>query len=372
MKRIAAFTSLFIVLCLPLFFGTSCSSESTDPDKLTQDIMSKYKFNYDETLFTTYAWIRYAGHLQGKEMPDSEPVRMLISHLDSVMSERARTDLLADYNKYYDQFDYMLEYIASVFAVNSTPPPAIRCRLEELATYRNVSDSTDSWTLNRMREIAPLGEILSSFYTENDIADLIRACSPYYIETGKTYAGLAEAQISASIKFMRTLPAELSHIKEVRLIPNLLENANTEMGFQYMGVKYDIKGSNREARYHPHEFTHSLVAPSSRNDAYKQRITAITSRIWENVKDTPAGKSYRDPVSYFDETLVRVISNIIYYDTQTGDGAARFNKMRETEESNGWILYSPVMQAVDQYRESDKPFTEYFPLFLNQLEKSLS
>ena len=359
-----------LVILFSLTFSASSNPGSTVAKSLpdTLDItLSKFRLIMDETLFTTYAWIRYAGYLENEKTPDSKTVKKALAYLDSSMTELQRKDMLADYRDYKQRFDFMFEYIASVFAVNSTPPPVIRCRLEELERYRRGNDSTDSWSINRMKEIESLGPVLSRFHREQNINILFHRCLPYYREAGEKYMKMASKQVQDAILFTRTPLKELERIKEVRLIPNLLENPNTEMGFEYMGIKYDIKGSSKDPRYHPHEFTHSLVAPSTRNPEFEQEISQIVDRVWEKAKETPAGKSYSDKISYFDENLVRVISNMVYYKPETEDGRVKYDRIREMEISNGWFLYDAIEIAVSLYRESDLSFTAYFGTLLKTL-----
>ncbi|MBS0012322.1 MAG: hypothetical protein KFF49_12995 [Bacteroidales bacterium] len=357
---------LFFILTFPASSNQIVTKISLSHDSLDINT-SKFRLILDETLFTTYAWIRYAGYLENEKMPDSEPLEEVLAYLDSSMTESQREDMLAVYKDCKARFDFMFEYIASVFAVNSTPPPFIRCRLDELEQYRNGSDSTDLWSINRMKEIESLGPVLSQFYQEQNIGLLFRKCMPYYREKGERYMQMAKKQVREAILFMRTPAKELERIKEIRLIPNLLENANTEMGFEYMGIKYDIKGSNRDPRYHPHEFTHSLVAPSTRNFMFEQEIIQIVDRVWDKARETPARKSYTDKISYFDENLVRVISNMVYYKPDTEEGRLKYDRVREMEISNGWLLYDAMEKSVSQYRESDLSFTAYFDTFLKNM-----
>ncbi|MGM0667059.1 MAG: hypothetical protein ACQETA_07030 [Bacteroidota bacterium] len=361
---------LISLVMLLLTFSASSNTGGTvakSPADTLDITLSKFRLIMDETLFTTYAWIRYAGYIENEKMPDSETVKVVLAYLDSSMTELQRKVMLADYKDYKKRFDFMFEYIASVFAVNSTPPPVIRCRLEELEKYRSGNDSTDSWSINRMKEIESLGPVLSLFHQEQNINMLFHRCMPYYLEAGEKYMKMASIQVRDAILFTRTPSKELERIKEIRLIPNLLENPNTEMGFEYMGIKYDIKGSNKDPRYHPHEFTHSLVAQSTRNPVFEQDIIQIVDRVWERAKETPAGKSYSDKISYFDENLVRVISNMVYYKPETEDGRVKYDRVREMEISNGWFLYDAMEKAVSRYRDSDLSFTAYFGTLLNEM-----
>lgn len=360
---------LSVIITLPTYSNQVSPGVSLSQDSLDITIC-KFRLILDETLFTTYAWIRYAGYLENEMMPDSEPVRDVLAYLDSSMTASQRKEMVAFYKDYKDKFDFMFEYIASVFAVNSTPPPVIRCRIDELEQYKNGNDSTDLWSINRMKEIESLGPVLSRFHQEQNIGLLFRNCMPYYLEKGERYMQLVAAQVRDAILFTRTPAVELERIKEIRLIPNLLENANTEMGFEYMGIKYDIKGSNRDARYHPHEFTHSLMAPVTRNPEFEQRIIQIVDRVWEQAKDTPARKSYKDKISYFDENLVRVISNIVYYKPDTEEGNEKYSRVRLMEINNGWLLYDLIENSVSQYREADLSFTAYFATFLTNMQNS--
>lgn len=365
MRLLISFLLLF-VLTFPASSNQDTTEVSSSEDSLRITI-SKFRLTLDETLFTTYSWIRYAGYLENEKMPDSQPVKEVLAYLDSSMTESQRQDMVAVYKDYKDKFDFMFEYIASVFAVNSTPPPLIRCRLYDLEQYRNGNDSTDSWSINRMKEIESLGPVLSRFYQEQNVGSLFSKCMPYYREAGKKYMQMASKQVSEAILFTRTPTKELERFKEIRLIPNLLENANTEMGFEYMGIKYDIKGSSKDPRYHPHEFTHSLVARLTRNPEFEEEIIQIVDRVWEKAKDTPARKSYKDKISYFDETLVRVISNIVYYKPETEEGRVKYDRVRLMEINNGWLLYDTIEKSVSRYRESDMSFTAYFSTFLKNM-----
>ena len=361
---------LLIILAFPAYSDQVCTGVSLSHDSLDITI-SKFRLVLDETLFTTYAWIRYAGYLENEEMPDTESVKDVLVHLDSSMTASQREDMVTFYKDYKARFDFMFEYIASVFAVNSTPPPDIRCRLDEMERYRNGNDSTDLWSINRMKEIESLGPVLSRFHQEQNIGLLYRNCMPYYRENGERYMQLVAKQIREAILFTRTPGKELERIKEIRLIPNLLENANTEMGFEYMGIKYDIKGSSSNPRYHPHEFTHSLMAPVTRNPEFKQEIIEIVDRVWEQAKDTPARKSYTYKISYFDENVVRVISNMVYYKPDTEVGREKYNRVRLMEINNGWLLYDALEKSISKYRESDLSFTAYFGTFLKNMQDSL-
>ncbi|MCA1757269.1 MAG: hypothetical protein LC649_07420 [Bacteroidales bacterium] len=360
--------SLMLLICINYPASPNKVISGASPSKDSLDItISKFRLTMDETLFTTYAWIRYAGYLENEKMPDSEPVNMVLAYLDSSMTESQRNDMITLYKGYKAKFDFMFEYIASVFAVNSTPPPVIKCRIDELKQYRNGGDSTDLWSIKRMKEIESLGPVLSRFYQEQNIGLLFSKCIPHYRENGERYMQLAAAQIREAILFTRTPAKELERITEIRLTPNLLENANTEMGFEYMGIKYDIKGSGKDPRYHPHEFTHSLVAPVTRNPEFEQKIIKIVDKVWEEAENSPARKSYKDKISYFDENLVRVISNMVYYKPDTEEGSVKYNRVRLMEIDNGWLLYEALEKAVSQYRESDLSFTAYFDTFLGNM-----
>jgi hypothetical protein len=232
-----------------------------------------------------------------------------------------------------------------------------------LHDYNKAMGIEDSWTLNRLEELDSLPQVLTRFYREARLGSILESCKTAYDTVRSQYDAVARTGILKTLRFMKTDPENLRDIREIVIIPNLI-GPGGEMGPEYRGVKYDIKGPRSSVSFSPHEFIHSLAGPLVREIGYEEAIQRITDPVWGEIENTPARKSYPDKMVYFEECLVRSLDGFITCDKNP----AKLEKILEAEKKRGFILVENMVPVLESYSASSNSFADFFPEFLKKLE----
>lgn len=341
---------LFILL-ITLSFISCNQSQST-----RQKVDDLLEVRFDKTLFTSFAWMNIGMYAPGdtSAMDDvgKNVYTMIYRRLDSAQIRSIRDQ----YISYQETYGRMFDYILSIFSINCTQPPLIEALYDELKAYGDSIGKPDTWSLNRIRELEPLAAELTQFYKEADMEQVARSVQPLYDSIGDAYRKLAVEKLTDAMLFTGVKWEELDRIKKVVIVPNLLGFPG-EMGPEYKGVKYDIKGPKSQVVFYTHEFVHSMVHPLLEAPGVKEKINAFVNTEKARIDTTKAWESYAEPVIFFEECLVRALDAHIM-NIGKADGPEKIKKYLDFEESRGFIFCHQVSEMLMHYDPSESNLKE--------------
>jgi hypothetical protein len=240
----------------------------------------------------------------------------------------------------------MFDYIATIFAINCTQPPVIKPMIAELRAYGDSIGKPDTWSLNRLNELESWAVELNRFYVGAGLEEVMEAVRPVYNSIGAAYRSQAVRKIGEAIEYTGVEWEALGHIQKVVIIPNLLGSPG-EMGPEYKGLKYDIKGPKSNVVFYTHEFLHSIVHPMLQSPDIQEQIVRMVESRMESIDSTKAWKSYPDPSLFFEECLVRALDAHI---TNIGvkDADEKIKKYLDFEDSRGFIFCHAIFGLLER------------------------
>ena len=332
-------------------------------------VYEKVETRYDKSLFTICSWIttmRYSS----ADTSDLFSVQKLVwNSLHKKIPEKKLNSMKDYYTRLENKKGHMFTYAAAAVALNTTEPPEMRMMRKELEDYSNKHNSNIEWISYQMDDLEEFIDSVRHFYSQYDIDKLYEKCKPFYTVAQEKYEQQVRLQIKNSMNYLKTKPEKLDSIQKIVIIPNLV-GFQGEMGPTFRGIKFDVKGPRKEYVFYPHEFIHSLVNKLTYSEKYEQQIQAIAGLVWEEIEETPARRSYPDPIVYFDDCLVRTLDGIIFYEYGQGLNSECM-KTIEQNVKRGFILCKPMYEAMQEYERQDKSFVKYFPEFIEIVDNSI-
>lgn len=330
--------NLFIICLL-----ASCHPQRNDLEKVDELLETRF----DKTLFTAFAWLNL-GQYTPEDTAGMDPVirevfTLTFEQLDSLEIQSIKEE----YRKYEESYGRMFDYILTIFSLNCTQPPVIETLYDELKAWGDSIGKPDNWSLKRIQELEPLAASLTHFYRDAEITEVATRVQPVYDSVAKAYRQLAVQKLSDAMVFTGASWESLDRIEKVVIIPNLLGSPG-EMGPEYKGVKYDIKGPKSQVVFYTHEFVHSIVHPLLEEPDVKERIHAFVGSQLSGADTTPAWKSYPEPGIFFEECLVRALDAHIM-NMGKDDGPEKIRKYLDFEESRGFIFCHQISSLLRHF-----------------------
>jgi hypothetical protein len=355
-----------ILLVLILLTRVTCGAEV----EKTQPRSGYLNYSFSETLFTTFAFINYAKYLLN-DTAGLNPVALSVCRdLKNGLSGEFCNEIVDTYQKIKTHHDWMLGYVATVVAVQSTAPPVIKPYIEQVESFDKIHGTKNDWLLGHLEYWKTILPFLSKFWYEAGIKSLIEKYKPLYDSAGHVYLMEADTVINKSLHYLKMKPDMSVRGKHIKLIVNLI-GPDGEMGPEHCDTLYDIKGYAKNTEYRPHEMLHSLIMNQTKNSKYENQIKRIVSQVWDSVKETPGAKSYSEPITYFDECLVRTLDNLIM-ELNNEQRNKRLEKIFENESKKGFVLVIPMWKAMEKYEAENIAFTDYFDALIAEIENNIS
>ena len=267
----------------------------------------------------------------------------------------------------------MFEYRATMLALNSSPPPQIRFLKEEIEMYAEARGVNVKDTLSTFRGLELLPEMLTEFYLRANIRELYEDCQPWYEEAVFEYQRIVSRLLAAALEYLKMNEASVEFGFDcVVIIPNLIGPRGSAMGPVWRGIKYDVYTPWDRISWSPHELIHDMMAPLTKSDQHLDLILSITNSIWANIEKTPAKDYYQDPISFFDECLVRTIDHPVAEGHDKAGNRDRLRAALSAQANRGFVLCPLMLEVLSDYERSGQSFRDFFPEFLLILKKKLS
>jgi len=353
------FRSTLLLLLMTLF--VSCQQLNT-----TERIVDQWiEVRYDPSLFTAFAWINQGKYDLEDTLSMDEINRKVYSMVYKSLDSGSINSIKSQYQKYLKEYEWMFDYIATIFAINCTPPPVIKPLITELRAYGDSTGETDTWSLNRLMELENWGLDLSDFNAEANLPRVMETVKPFYDSIGSAYRSLAVEKISDVIDYTGISWEALGHIRKVIIVPNLL-GPSGEMGPEYMGLKYDIKGPKSQVTFYTHEFLHSVVHPMLQSPDIQKDIIQIVQSRMDVIDSTKAWMSYPDPSLFFEECLVRVLDSHIM-NLGIENAGEKITSTLNEEVARGFVLCHELSDFFNQYQPGKSQLKAELPGYLRRL-----
>lgn len=323
-----------------------------------------YEFN--KTLFTTFTFINLGKFYTDDTSNINHHALKLCRSVSERISDDTKKDIVKQYLTLKGEYDWMLEYVATMVAINSTYPPNINPETYKLEIFDKTHGTNNRWVINRLNSFESVYPILNKLWIEANIYNSIQSFNDLYDSIGKIYFNQAKNVINQSLRYLRLTEEEAFENKTIKILVNLI-GPDGEMGPEFCNVIYDIKGCNSSYTYRPHELLHSIVAKKTKELSNKDRIEKLTAMIWDEVENTKARKSYPSMLIYFDECLVRALDYRITELNSIKD-SYKIEKEIDNDVKNGFVFIKPICEILAGYERSDQSFYDFFNDLLTNLE----
>ncbi len=337
----------------------------------TESVKGRISIRSDETLFTTFAFITIGSF----ETADKEKMVPIKEFVWRRLNRTLEPGYLEKIRRQCQEFqkDKMFEYRATMLALNSSPPPQIRFLKEELKRYVKGRGGNVKETLSTFRGLELLPEMLTEFYLRANIRELYEDCQPWYEEAVFEYQRIVSRLLAAAFEYLKINEESVEFEFDcVVIIPNLIGPRGSAMGPVWRGIKYDVHTPWDRISWSPHELIHDMIAPLTKSDKHIDLILSITNSIWANIEKTPARDYYQDPISFFDECLVRTIDHLVAEGRDKAGNRDRLRAALSEQANRGFVLCPLMLEVLLDYERSGQSFRDFFPEFLLLLKKKLS
>ncbi len=150
-------------------------------------------------------------------------------------------------------------------------------------------------------------------------------------------------------------------------VPDLLDHHLGAMGAGYQPYYYSVDnpGSN-DYHLNVHEYLHSIANPLVK--ANYPRFEAKLDAYYRAGKNAPAVESYRRPVTFAFECLVRALDRRI---TARFENTPPWTKLTAEQVAHdtkdGLNLTQPFYDSLTEFEQSGKPFDQFLPTLLEHL-----
>ena len=211
-------------------------------------------------------------------------------------------------------------------------------------------------------------EILNDFWVTANLDDVWQRIGPQYVTELRKYDfDRMEKQMAFLWQYLRMSRRDTLTLVNV---PNLLDTHYHAIGAHYEDYYYTVESPGSHSYgLNIHEYLHSIVNPIVQ--AHPRAVKAAVRDYYEAGKDKPMFQSYREPVCFTYECLVRALDHrlsALASDTPETAHERAEARMAQLSEQ-GLTLAQPFYRLLAQYEESDQPFDRFFPTMLERLPK---
>jgi len=307
----------------------------------------------DRREFAVMAFVNAMGYDKEAAGQSMHPVRLKVRRFVS-QNLAGHPAKVGRWRRYYETrklatFQYQ-DYALSL----STDYPFRRVRGDDELGY--------ALTAERLREFP---EILNDFWVTANLESVWEAVRPDYMaELDKYDLDRMKAQMGFLWKYLRMTRRDTLTLVNV---PNLLETHYHAIGAHYEDYYYTVESPGSHSYgLNIHEYLHSIVNPIVEANAALVRDRVMP--YYDAGKDKPMCQSYRDPVCFTYECLVRALDHrlgALLSDSPEGQRRAEA-RMAQLDEG-GLTLALPFYRLLADYEQSEKSFGEFVPMMLEQL-----
>ena len=307
----------------------------------------------DRRVFAVMAFMNACGfdeEFPGKEM---HPVRM---RTRKAIQDKAKNhaDALDRWKRYYKKNTMgSFCYLDFVLSLNDDYP---------FRRIRANSELGYSFTADRL---ADFPAILNEFWETLEMDQIWAQVKPDYLaEIHKYDFDRMADQLSFVWTYLRLQRRDQFTFVSV---PNLLDSHYHAIGAQYENYWYMVESPGAGSHgLNVHEYLHSIINPLV--EANYATCRTKLDRYFQAGKDLPMAKTYRHPVTYAYECLVRALDHRIRVLLEDNPAATTRGQNRVASLTReGSLLVQPFYQLLVEYEDSEMNFEEFLPKMLERL-----
>lgn len=320
-------------------------------------------------VFTAWAWVTVADS-SGDHTYTWTPVKRRVKAL---LLERIPSPYLDTLRAVYEELDPD-GYHMTVLALQLTSPPAMR--LDQSSARARAEAAGEEGVLEYLDAIRERSEallpVLNAFWERADVAGVYEAVKPTYAAAVGKYKAGTIAAVRQALDYLRLPESALSSMERVVIVPSLIGMLGSAMAPTIDGVTYNVEFPTQPVdsiRFHAHEYIHYMVGDLTRGEAHREQIERITAVVWDDSAGAHARRYYPDPIQYFDENLVRMLTGATLYG---GVESPRMGRSVEYQNGRGFLLVPVMAEAMRGFEAGAMPFTEYFPELLDRVEARIA
>ena len=308
----------------------------------------------DRRVFAIMAFMNACGYdeeFKGKQM---HPAR---SRVREILKEQAdaKPEQFRKWKQYYNNVNLrVFHYLDFALSLNADYP------------FRRIRPVSELGYPFAGQMLADFPDVLNEFWETLDMEKAWAEVKPYYLEEiGKYNFDNMKNHLKFTWDYLRM---ERSDRFVFVSVPNLLNQHYQAIGTKYENYWYMVESPGAGTNsLNIHEYLHSIVNPMV-EACYKEHSEKL-NKYFEAGKDQRLAESYRHPVTYSYECLVRALTTRIYV-LMENDFTPRMGEAKvKYLNREGLILVEPFYYLLDEYEQSDKDFEQFLPVMLDMLEE---
>ncbi|MHC4691286.1 MAG: hypothetical protein ACYS67_01000 [Planctomycetota bacterium] len=309
----------------------------------------------DRRVFAIMAFMNACGYDEEFKGMQMHPAR---SRVREILQEQAgaHPEHFKKWKQYYNKVN-LRNFHYQVFALSLTADyPFRRIRPDSELGYPFIG-----WRL------AEFPNVLNEFWETLEMENVWAEVKPIYLDDiGKYNFDKMEIQLKFVWDYLRM---ERSDQFVFISVPNLLEQYFQAIGAQYENYWYMVESPGAGSHsLNIHEYLHSIVNSMVRT-RYNRHSEKL-NKYYEAGKDLSLAKSYRHPVTYTFECLVRALDMRIQALLEDNPSiTSRLEGRAEYLTNNGLTIVQPFYNLLDEYEQSDKNFEQFLPVMVDMLEE---
>lgn len=346
------------------------AEEGVAPHAVTS-LDHRISVRHHEPMFTVWAWI-IAADTTDRYTRISTPLQELVRERVIERLEPSYMDTLRQAYALF-QDDTQFGYHVSVWSLFLTPPPHMRLELEA-EKAQAARDGNDRY-LEYLDRLEGWGEtlvpLLNEFHHRAGIAFLCPECRDWQRDAVSSYKQGTIDAIRVALDYLRMDEGALASMGPVVVVPSGIGPLGSAMAPTVGGTTYNLEFPTQPVdniRFHAHEYIHFMVWHLTRGGEYRDRIEGITARVWDDTVGENARRYYPDPVAYFDECLVRVLTAATLLGGLQNDRARR---SVQAQADRGFVLATAMAEALHPFEDGHMEFDHFFPGWLDRLEATV-
>ena len=347
-----------LVIAVVLFWGGCSAPIKVEPVSFSHEdeVIREGDFTVlaDRRVFTIMAFMNACGYdeeAKGKQMhPARSRVREIVKDQTASKAEQFQK-----WEQYYNNVNLRIFHYLDYALSLSADYPFRRIRPDSELGYPFTGE-----------RLADFPDVLNEFWETLDMEEVWAEVKPIYVEEiGKYNFGKMNRQLKFIWDYLRMERRDRFVFISV---PNLLDKHYQAIGAKYENYWYMVESPGAGSHsLNIHEYLHSIVNSmvEARYNDYAEKL----NKYFEAGKDQPLAKSYRHPVTYSYECLVRALTTRLYVlmenDFTESGGESKVKYLTR----EGLILVEPFYDLLDEYERSDNNFEQFLPVMLDMLEE---
>ena len=305
----------------------------------------------DRRVFTVMAFLNAVGYdeeAKGKQMhPTRAEVRRLINERKAAYPRE-----FDSWREYYQKKNLKIFHYQDFALSLSYDYPFRRTYPDEKMGY--------PWTASRLKDFP---DTLNGFWSKVNLGEIWNEVKSEYIAEIRKYDfGRMDSQRSFLWEYLKM---ERSDGYVLVLIPNLLDRHYHAIWAQYENYGYSVESPGTMSYgLNIHEYLHSIVNPivEAHYDSHGEKLR----EYYGAAKDQPLVASYRNPVVFTYECLVRALDwrlRVKMGDLSEQQAASRMEYLG----AEGLTLAHPFYILLTEYEQEEVSFEAFVPALFERL-----